>query len=177
MEAISNTGTVIGSEPSERWTAQPRWGTWKQIGFRFLFSYFILFGLDCLSFLVSFTAYDLSGNFIPGFMDPVWTPAATWIGRHIFGMSGFSAHGFGNGGRTDYVQAFSLVLVASLAAIIWSWIDRKRTNYRRLLEWLRLYVQFFLATMMLSYGFVKIIPNQFGLLTPERMSSRVGDLS
>jgi uncharacterized membrane protein YphA (DoxX/SURF4 family) len=178
LEAIPNTAIVIESKPSAGGTTEPpRWGIWKQIGFRFLFCYFALFGLECLSFLVSITAYDLTGKFIFGFMDPVLTPVVAWIGKHVLGMPGFSPQNFGSGGQSDYVRAFSQVLVGAIAALIWSFWDRKRPNYRRLLEWLRLFVQFILATTLFGYGFDKVFPNQFGSLTPSRMSTRAGDLS
>ena len=48
-----------------------------------------------------------------------------------------------------------------VATAIWSWIDRKRTDYDQLYEWLRLFVRMTLAVAMISYGANKLFRMQF----------------
>lgn len=48
-----------------------------------------------------------------------------------------------------------------IAAIIWSVADRKRKSYDLLLYWIMVYVRYYLAFMMMNYGFIKIIKSQF----------------
>jgi uncharacterized membrane protein YphA (DoxX/SURF4 family) len=52
-------------------------------------------------------------------------------------------------------------VLAMVATAIWSWIDRKRTDYDQLYEWLRLFVRMTLAVAMISYGANKLFRMQF----------------
>lgn len=61
--------------------------------------------------------------------------------------------------------------------IVWSVLDRRRLNYRKLHEWLRWGLRLILAGMMFSYRADKILPLQFGSLTQSRLAPRFGDLS
>jgi uncharacterized membrane protein YphA (DoxX/SURF4 family) len=54
-------------------------------------------------------------------------------------------------------------------------LDRKRPHYRRLFDWLTLFLQIALAGEMFSYGFDKVFPNQFGTLSQSRMLQPVGN--
>src|SRR5262245_48835075 len=61
-----------------------------------------------------------------------------------------------------FIAYFSTALiVASLATIVWSVIDRRRLQYRRLHAVLRVYLRYLLAVVALSYGAAKVIPTQF----------------
>jgi uncharacterized membrane protein YphA (DoxX/SURF4 family) len=48
-----------------------------------------------------------------------------------------------------------------VATLLWSFLDRRRFNYRTLYAWLRLVVRFTLSFTLLAYGFAKIYPLQF----------------
>jgi len=60
-------------------------------------------------------------------------------------------------------------------ALVWSVVDRRRMEYRVLLEWLQRTVSLLLAYVLFSYGTDKVFPLQFGRLSQVR-SERVGDL-
>src|SRR5215471_16070809 len=61
-----------------------------------------------------------------------------------------------------FIAYFSTALiVASLATIAWSVIDRRRLQYARLHAGLRVYLRYLLAAVALSYGAAKVIPAQF----------------
>src|SRR5262249_26281175 len=49
--------------------------------------------------------------------------------------------------------------------------------YTRLYTWLRVTVCFYLAATMIIYGMAKVIPNQFGVLAPDVLTTMVGELS
>src|SRR5690242_20458864 len=70
-----------------------------------------------------------------------------------------------------------LLTLAVLIAALWTAIDRRRTNYAFLNRWLRVYLRYFLATAMFSYAFIKVIPTQFGYLTPGELLRPLGQLS
>ena len=59
-------------------------------------------------------------------------------------------------------------MFASLATLVWSLLDRRRTSYPALHRWFFLFIRFALASQMLIYGFDKAIPLQMpapGLFT------------
>lgn len=72
---------------------------------------------------------------------------------------------------------FCELALALFATAVWSMLDGKRTEYRRLHQWLRLAVQLILAGVMFSYGFQKVFPLQFGRLMPSVLSTQLGDMN
>ena len=67
--------------------------------------------------------------------------------------------------------------LASFAATIWTIVDRHRLDYVRLNRSTRIYLRYALGVVMLTYAFVKIIPTQFGFLTPGELLRPFGQLS
>ena len=64
-----------------------------------------------------------------------------------------------------------------VVALIWGALDRGRTNLRQLDRWFRIYLRLFLATVLFSYGWAKVLPVQFPALGPERLSESFGEAS
>jgi uncharacterized membrane protein YphA (DoxX/SURF4 family) len=56
-------------------------------------------------------------------------------------------------------------------------LDRRRRDYRRLYDWLHLYVRWVLLSAMISYGMYKVIKTQFPLPGPERLLQPYGESS
>jgi len=73
--------------------------------------------------------------------------------------------------------AVGVLLIASAVTIVWSVADRRRVEYRTLNRWLRVYARYALALMMMAYAVVKVIPTQFGFLTPGELLRPVGQLN
>jgi hypothetical protein len=88
-------------------------------------------------------------------------------------------HPTGSGDTTlDYIQVFCFFLISFIIAVVWSILDRRRSNYSALYPWLRLAVRFTLAFTMLSYGFAKVFPLQFGgQPSMLKLTESVGELS
>jgi hypothetical protein len=63
-----------------------------------------------------------------------------------------------------------------VAAIVWSALDRRK-NYDVLHGWVRAYVRFGLAAVMISYGAVKVIQEQFAAPSLERLIQPFGNAS
>jgi hypothetical protein len=151
------------------------WGHARRILFRFAFVYLALW---CAPFLLS-----MPGLFFSWWPSILWQPYAeahgavvTWVAEQVFQVQ-LSAR-FGNRGdiTADYITVFCNLVLAAAAAAVWSLLDRKRPNYVRLHAWLRVGVCFYLAAEMVLYGAVKVIPTQFGSLSPVVLTTRVGDL-
>ncbi len=148
-----------------------QWGLATRIAFRFVCSYFFLY------------IFPFPLEYIP-FVDKIGGPyqnllhaLATWVGKHVFGVE-ITVFTNGSGDTTyDYMVAFCFAVLAAAAALVWTLLDRKRANYTRLHEWLRIYVRFFLAVSMVSYGAYKVIPSQFPSPSIDRLLQPFGDAS
>jgi uncharacterized membrane protein YphA (DoxX/SURF4 family) len=161
--------------------AEAPWSTPHKIGFRLAFCYLFLY------------LFPLSGTFawmwwskLPAAYESIWHKIVPWVGAHVLHLSyAITIFPEVNGGSDttyDYVKSFSFVLLAALATIVWSILDRNRPAYVKLDQWLRVYVRLVLASALLSYGMDKVIPLQmpppslitlmepFGDLTPYRLS-------
>lgn len=117
-----------------------------------------------------------------GWWDKLWYWLIPAIAKNILHLKS-PVTIFPNGsGDTTYNWLATLVsLVLSLAgACIWSFASKRKTNYTRLYQFLLLILRYYLAYMLLLYGFVKVIQNQFPfpgltrLLQPYGESSPMG---
>jgi hypothetical protein len=66
-------------------------------------------------------------------------------------------------GSYSYVLTLCFVAVAAAVAAVWSLVSR-RTEHERLYDWVRVYVRFFLAWVVLGYGFQKVFKLHFTIL-------------
>ncbi len=93
-----------------------------------------------------------------------WHALTPWVAVHVFHLRGAVTqyHPTGSGDTTlDYILMFCFGCFAIFAALIWSFLDRRRPNYQILYAWLRLLVRFTLAFTLLAYGFAEVYPLQF----------------
>lgn len=68
------------------------------------------------------------------------------------------------------------VVVALLITAVWTVMDRRRPNYRRLAASLMVFARFGLAVVMIVYGLGKVIPVQMGFMAwPDHQLQLVGD--
>lgn len=155
-------------------SADPGWNQATRILFRFAFAYLVLYNLP---FPLSLIPYV---EVIAQPYNTLWNALVPWVGSHIFQVQ-ISILPNGSGDTTyNYVQVFCFLVLAVLATIIWTVLDRNRKNYERLHEWLRVYIRFSLAATMIVYGAVKVIKSQFPdppldrLLQPYGESSPMG---
>jgi hypothetical protein len=144
------TQAAPASEPA-RW----HWAT--RIGFRFFFAFFIVFWFPS-------PLYYIPGvSKIFGWYTNAWQAAVLWVGKHLLRLSQpVSVAGTGSGDKAyDYIHMLCCLTLAVTAALVWSALDRKRLEYQKLYQWLRLYVRVVLGIAMLSYGASKVIKTQF----------------
>lgn len=159
--AAESTGTA----------AQPRWSLAKRILFRFAFCYLVLYNLP---FPLEYVPYVGEGY------TRFWDFVVPAVASQTFGVEADVAPN-GSGDTTyNYVQIYCIFMLALIATLIWSFLDRRRTQYARLDQWLRVYVRFALAAVMITYGAIKVIKGQFPdpsldrLLQPYGQSSPMG---
>ncbi len=151
---------------------RPRWSLANRILFRFAFVYFVLY-------IFPFPVTSILSD------EQVWTPwqnfedkVVLWVGSHVLGVDVKIYRPTGSGDTTyDYVHAFTYLSLAAAVTAVWSLLDRKRLSYPRLFQGLRIYVRFYLAFTMASYGAIKVIQSQFPSPTLDRLIQPFGDAS
>jgi hypothetical protein len=135
---------------------EPKWGLFEKASFRFFFVYFI--------FIIVF---ENNGAFpfwykVDEFLLPL-TDIFVWIGKNIIGITWkIQTVGNGSGDTTfDFIKYFTGLSLASLAAVLWSVLDRKRSSYGKLYYYLTVVIRYYVAFMLFMYGLVKVFKTQF----------------
>lgn len=139
------------------------WNPLARLGFRFVVAYFTLFCLIYPQMVFAFL-----GPIVQWLPDDAifWvvtlpSPVVEWVGSNVFGVDAVLNGSSGSGDQTYlWVLMFGIVVLAVVATVVWSALDRKRTEYRRLAGWFLLAMRLCLAGQMLGYGFAKMIPTQ-----------------
>lgn len=138
-------------------TAVNNWHFSERLLFRFFAAYFFIFIFPFPIGYLPFT--DTLSTLLNGF----WDALVPWAGKYILHVSyPITVKPNSSGDTTyNYLQLFLVAILAFIAAIIWSALDRKRKSYDLLLYWVMVYVRYYLAFTMMIYGFYKIIKTQF----------------
>jgi hypothetical protein len=162
---------IRSAEPKAHWSLATR------IAFRLCVVYFGLYAL---------TTQMLAGMLsVPGFRLPTLEttlPVRTlfvWIGTNVLGIASPMPHAItGSGDKLfNWVAAFSLLLIAAIATVIWSVVARNRESHPGVERWFRLFIRVALGTTFLTYGFAKIVPLQMPTLALQRLVQPFGDFS
>lgn len=136
--------------------AQIEWSFAKNLGFRFACCffglYFFPFPLDLIPGTGSWWGWWHGG----------WKAIVIWTGAHVLRLPQPIVYGRAGSGDTthDYVFVLVLAVVSMAATLIWSVVDRKCED-TRLGGWLRVFLRYQLAVILLDYGFNKVFPLQF----------------
>jgi len=146
--------------------------TTRKALFRFAFSYLVLYNLP-----FPLEAIPWAGEIITKPYQDLWNWLVPWAGKHLLGLNVTVRHN-GSGDTTyNYVQILCFLIIATVATVVWTVLDRKRSEYARLDEGLRIYIRFALAAAMLVYGAYKVIPSQFAKPFPSQLIEPFGESS
>jgi hypothetical protein len=81
---------------------------------------------------------------------------------------------------TPYASTAVFVLVSTTLSAIWLALDRRGTRHAVAFVWAFVLARFTLAAFMMGYGWVKVLPAQFGLMTggagTDYLTQQVGQL-
>jgi len=176
MDMSTGTGAQIESADAISSRAGEQTVAWRfftRIAFRFVFSYLILYNISTFIDLFPFT------DTIAEKYEQLWQRLVPWIGSHVLHLARpITIFSNGSGDTTyDYVKLIPMLVMAVVATLSWSLMDRRRTNYRVLHLWFMLLMRIALGITMVSYGAVKVIKSQFPDPSLARLMQTYGDSS
>lgn len=152
----------------------PDWTFATRLAFRFCVIYITLLCLttQILPGLLPIPTLE----FDPGSFAPL-RAGVHWVAAHVLGVYVADVRS-GSGDKTfDWVLAFCWLSLALLGALVWSALDRRRLEYRTLHKWFYLFVRFALASQMLVYGMVKVVPLQMPFPYLQKLLEPFGNFS
>ncbi|WP_323758580.1 hypothetical protein [Roseivirga sp.] len=154
---------------------QQPWSGAQKIGFRFTFIFFLLFILP-FPFSTIFGVFNL--YFLDQFFSVFWNGFAQLIANTFLGIGELATNPTGSGDKTiDWIFYISFFALAIIGSIIWTALDRKRTNYYRLWRIFVMIVVYYLVYYMAIYGFIKIFWLQMPELHIDRLLKTYGQSS
>jgi uncharacterized membrane protein YphA (DoxX/SURF4 family) len=154
-------------------TAPQDWRLARRIAFRFACAYWVLY-------LFPFPLEVLPGTkWLTEAYEKLWQAIVPWVGKHVLRLSAdITVFPNGSGDTTfNYVQVLCYLVLATVAVLVWSLLDRRRTRYTKAHDALRVYVRYALAVTMISYGLAKVFKTQFPFPGPDRLLRTYGDSS
>jgi hypothetical protein len=162
---------------------QRRWSPATRVAFRFAFSLAAISVFQLVSFASSYLYFDAPRKTFERWLEPV-------SGAHFTAMRAIGASVIRLvTGSADTVQQIArrysypfcylvaVLVVAAAVTTMWSALDRRRQEYATLNRWLRVYARYALALVTMIYAMVKVVPTQFGYLTPGELLKPVGQLN
>ncbi len=153
-------------------TQSSNWNFSSKLIFRFLVAYIFLY-----AFPFPLNYIPLAGEFIQETIGGIWEPLVIFTGKQFFGLEITNVM-TGSGDTTfDYMQSLVFLVLSIIACLIWTILDRKRPNYDKLYFYLEIFVRYFLAAILISYGFAKIFKTQFPMPGPYRLTQPIGEMS
>jgi hypothetical protein len=162
---------------AERGSNGLAWRAATIVAFRFAFAFF---GLYCLLSHLLVYLFVLPG-ILPaqglGTKSPLFD-LTSWVAVRAFGITEPLVY-IGNSRDTNFswVQLFVVFVIAAAATLVWSVMDRRRTEYVALHKWFRVLIRFVVAAQMIYFGMVKVIPTQFPAPSLITLLAPVGNLS
>jgi len=128
------------------------WSFARKTQFRFFFLFFVLF-----IFFNPDGVLPYSDDVYNFYITPFHT-FIPWVGKHILHLSyDIVNFTYGSGDTTyDWLILLMLTLLTILGCITWTVVDRKRKSYNVLYYWFTIILRYFIAFILLNYGFGKV---------------------
>jgi len=148
-------------------TLKPAWPLPLRIGFRFVFSYLMLylFNPTAETLLHAVPAHSGFGWPVLKLLATPWAAAVQWTGEGILGLSM----------PEEWMDTICCALLAFVVTLVWSWLDRRRPDYTKAHAFLRGAIRLYLVLTLVVYACLKVIPVQFKANTPADLLVRFGD--
>jgi hypothetical protein len=157
---------VPAEPPAESWSSA------RRLAFRFVFCFAVLLYFPHPLGLVPFS------DKVTERIDQAHVKAAIWVADRLFHPPPEELPEQTGSGDTlwNWTQTGALLVLALVAAAVWTALDRRRAQYRTLSAWLDLSLRWALFQIMLGYGFAKVFPHQMPWETG-RLVEPLGEMS
>ena len=145
------------------------WPLWQRLVFRF--------GAVCLPLWM--LTFPYHRPYLPDFgklLFPLTVTAAEWSAVYIWKIPKSYLPEIANDSTLLYVHMANVLIVSLLVSVVWSLMDKKRLAYPQLYYLLRVAIRYFLATVMITYGLVKVFKYQFYLPEPNTLYTPIGEV-
>ena len=154
------------------WPGNKNWPLLTKIFFRFFCIYFLLY-------INPWTWVE----FIPkaGFLTKYYYQLDSWA---VHTANQYLFHGYkelvmpNGSGDTSYnwTQLWLYLVLSGAGCLIWSLLDRKRSQYNQLAYWIRIFVRYFLIINCFGYGISKVFSLQMSFPNLSQLATPLGDL-
>lgn len=157
-------------------TDRPFAGAASRTAFRFCFVYF---GLYIVTTQMLPGMLPIPGVSLPELNKaPLVSGVFLFIAKYVLRLPEVPVHQTGSGDTLfDWVQAFSLLLIATVTTLVWTLLASRTASDAKLNTWFRFFIRWAVATTMLTYGFAKVIPLQMPTIALSRLVQPFGDFS
>ena len=125
------------------------WPIAGRVAFRWVFAYVLLF---LASYAALFPPVALP---VAAVSAVVWAAIITWVANHILLVPPPPLVSDGDG-LGLWIQFGCCAVFATTATLVWSVADRRRRNYARLSDWLRVILRYAVGIAMVTYGLFKV---------------------
>jgi hypothetical protein len=170
---VSFDARVPQSAPPSVSEARPDpWPLWQRVLFRFFFIYLLL--------QVEPWDWFRAIPGVPWLLRPYgrlvdWAVHASNAG--VFHVRDTLVMVNGSGDTSwAWTQVCLYLSLAAVGCVVWSLLDRRRTQYDRLAFWLRMIVRYYIAAAALSYGIIKLFLLQMPFPSLSQLATPLGDL-
>ena len=155
----------------ENIAAAIQWPAWRKIIFRFLFI-FLSFLMAPWIWLDAVPGIGYITQFYYRLMD--W--AVNTSNAKIFHVRKVLVPLNGSGDTSyGWAQLWLILSIAVIGCMIWSLLDRKRSNYSHLNYWLCLFARYYIAMFAFVYGILKIFALQMYFPSLHQLATPLGD--
>ncbi len=158
--------------PEESFSTTQNWRLIHKLCFRFFFIYFLLH-------IAPWTWLD---GIIPGidYVTGYYRSFIIWLVKNcnqlFFHFANSTVENNGSGDTSfNWEEVFTYLIIAFAGMIVWSIIDRKRTDYMKASYWLNTFLRYFIIMMCMSYGINKLFALQMPFPNNSQLATPLGD--
>lgn len=156
VDVAKPTKKAVAQEPAR--DSLPEWKSYEKILFRF---FFIFFALQVIPLSAGYYQHLFSID---------------WLNLHFRDI--FYLARYAPAFVSDQPTVFDVLIigvVAVIGTVVWTRLDKQRTEYNELYYWLRVVLRYRLAVALLAYGFLKFYPIQMPEPSVSILNTNYGD--
>jgi hypothetical protein len=161
-----------GKNPGILFNNDRPWKTWEKLLFRFFFTFLSLQVLT----------QDFMGNLFGGSLfvwtlgETIFTRPCRWLNEHFFHFKYLAQTWTTFSGALHTIRDIVYLLLSILSCIVWTTLDRRRTNYNKLFYWFSQALIMVLSCIVFTYGILKVFPVQMAGPSFADLETPVGNL-